>query len=79
MYGFIKTTVKIIFTVLQCILRLSRPLIIQLNTQLDCSRKMLKFTLKFILKCSYMFRFNKPSSGSLLMCFAKVITIKIIS
>jgi len=35
-------------------------------------------TLKFTLKCSYMFRFNKPSSGSLLLCFAKVIIIKIL-
>ena len=25
-----------------------------------------------------MFRFNKPSSGSLLLCFAKVIIIKIV-
>ena len=25
-----------------------------------------------------MFRFNKPSSGSLLLCFAKVIVIKIV-
>jgi len=36
-------------------------------------------TLKFTLKCSYMFRFNKPSSGSLLLCFAKVIIIKILA
>ena len=53
-------------------------LFIQLNTQLDCSR-MLKRTLKFTLKCSYMFRFNKPSSGSLLLCFDKVIIIKTVS
>jgi len=39
--------------------------------------EMLKYTLKFTLKCSYMFRFNKPSSGGLLLCFAKVIIIKI--
>jgi len=57
----------------------SRLLFIQLNAQLDCSRKMLKLTLKFTLKFSYMFRFNKPSSGSLLLCFAKVIFIKIVS
>jgi len=60
------------------ILLLSRLLFIQLNAQVDCSREMLKLTLKFTLKCSYMFRFNKPSSGSLLLCFAKVIIIKII-
>ena len=40
---------------------------------------MLKLALKSILKCYYMFRFNKPSSGSLLLCFAKVIIIKIFS
>jgi len=54
-------------------------LFIQLNALLECSRKMLKLTLKSTLKCSYMFRFNKPSSGSSLLCFAKVIVIKIVS
>jgi len=49
----------------------------QLNVQLDYSRKLLKLTLKFALKCSYVFRFNKPSSGSLLLVFAKAIIIKI--
>ena len=48
---------------------LSRLLFIQLNTQLDCSRKILKLTSNFTLKWSYMFWFNKPSSGSLLLCF----------
>ena len=38
-------------------------LFIQLNAQLDCSRKMLKLTLKFTLKCSYMFRFNNHFQG----------------
>jgi len=37
---------------------MSRLLFIQLNAQLDYSRKMLNLTLKFTLKCSYMFRFN---------------------
>jgi len=32
--------------------------------------------LKLTLKCSYMFQFNKPPSGSLLSCFGKVIIIK---
>jgi len=41
--------------------------------------EMLKLTLKFTSKCSYMFRFNKPPSGSLLSCFAKVIIIKRVS
>jgi hypothetical protein len=40
---------------------------------------MLKLTLKCTLKCSYMFRSNKPSSGSLLLCFVKVIIIKIVN
>jgi len=39
---------------------------------------MLKLAWKFTLKCSYMFRCNKPSSWSLLSCFAKVIIIKIV-
>jgi hypothetical protein len=58
---------------------LLRLLFIRLNAQLDCSRKLLKLTLKFALKCSFMFRFNKPTSGSLLLCFAKVIIVKIVS
>jgi len=53
-------------------------LFVQLNAQVDCSRKILKLTLRFILKCSYMFRFNKPSSGSLLLCLAEVTIIKIV-
>jgi len=67
----------LIFTVVPCILILSSLLFIQLNAQLECSRKMLKLTLKFTLKRSYMFRLQKPLSGSLLLCFAKVIIIKI--
>jgi len=39
--------------------------------------EVLKLTLKFTIKCSYMFRFNIPSSGSLLLYFAKVKIIKI--
>jgi len=49
------------------------------TAKLECSRKMLKLTLKFTLKCSYMFPFNKPTSGSLLMCLAKGIIIKMVS
>jgi len=37
---------------------------------------MLKLTLKFASKCSYMFRLNKKSSGSLLLCFPEVIIPK---
>jgi len=35
------------------------------NAQLDYSKRMLKFTLIFALKCSYVFRFKQLSSGSL--------------
>jgi len=71
--------VHMFFTVLPHILILSRLLFIQLNAKLNCSRRLLKLTLKFTLKCPYMFRFNKPSSGSLLLCFAEVLIIKIVS
>jgi len=54
----------IIFTVPQCILIFSRLLFIQLNAQLDCSRKMLTFTLKYTLKCSYMFRLHNRHQGA---------------
>jgi hypothetical protein len=39
-----------VFTVVPCILVLSSLLFIQLNAQLDCSKRMLKLTLKFTLK-----------------------------
>jgi len=39
-------------------------LFIRLNAQLDCWRKMLKLTLKFTLKCSYMFWFNNHHQGA---------------
>jgi hypothetical protein len=42
----------IIFTVVPCILVLSSLLFIQLNAQLDCSKRMLKFTLKALLHVS---------------------------
>ena len=48
------------FTVSPCILILSRPVFIQLNAQLHCSRKLLKRTLK----CSYMFWFNSHHQGA---------------
>jgi len=41
--------------------------------------EMLKLTLQLTPKCSYMFQFNKPLSGSLILCFVKDIIIKIIS
>jgi len=51
-------------------------LFIQLNAQLDYSR--LKLTLKFYIKMLLHVLGNKPSSGSLLLCFAKVLVIKIV-
>jgi len=50
---------------------------IQLNAQLCYSR--LKLTLKFYNKMLLHFSVNKPSSGSLLLCFVKVMIIKIVS
>jgi len=47
--------------------------IIQLNAQLDHSR--LKLTLKIYIKMLLHVSVNKPSSGSLLPCFAKVMII----
>ena len=43
---------------------ISSLLFIQLNAQLECSRKMLKLTLKFALKCSYMFRLHNHHQGA---------------
>ena len=39
-------------------------LVIQLNTQIEFSRKMLKLTLKFTLKFSYMFRLHNHHQGA---------------
>jgi len=50
---------QIIFTVLPCILILSSPLFIQLIAQVECSRKMLKLTLK----CLYLFRLHNHHQG----------------
>jgi len=47
-----------------CISVVSLLLFIQLNTQLDCSRKFLNLTLKFTLKGLYMFRFNYHLQGT---------------
>jgi hypothetical protein len=38
------------FTVVPCSFILSSPLFIQVNAQLNCSKRMLKLTLKFTLK-----------------------------
>jgi len=51
--------------VASCILMLSSLLFIQLNAQLDCSKELLKLTLKFILKVLLHISVIQPSSGSL--------------
>jgi len=44
----------------------------------ECTTR-LKFTLKFYIKMLLHVSVNKPSSGSLLLCFAKVMFIKIVN
>jgi len=44
----------------------------------ECTTR-LKFTSKFYIKILLHVSVNKPSSGSLLLCFAKVMFIKIVS
>jgi len=44
----------------------------------ECTTR-LKFTLQFYIKMLLHVSVNKPSSGSLLLCFAKVLIIKIVS
>jgi hypothetical protein len=53
-----------LFHSLRCILILSNLLFIQPNAQLECSKKMLKLTLKIALKYSYMFRLNNHHDGA---------------
>ena len=59
-------------TVVPCILMLSRLLFIYFfnptATQLDCSKRMLKFTLK----CSYMFQFNNHHQGATIRTLLKL-------
>jgi len=51
-------------------------LFIRLNAQLDYTR--LKLHIKIYIKMPLHVSVNKPSSGSLLQCFAKVMIIKIV-
>jgi hypothetical protein len=44
----------------------------------ECTTR-LKFTLKFYIKTLLRVSVNKPSSGGLLLCFAKVMFMKIVS
>jgi len=56
---------------------MSSFLFIQLNAQLGYSR--LKTYIKIYIKMLLHVLVNKPSLGSLLPCFAKVVIIKIVS
>jgi len=58
----------ILFTVVPCILMISSVLFYPTDAQLDCSKRMLKFTLK----CSYMFRFNKHHQGAIIRTLLKL-------
>ena len=42
------------------------------DAQLDCSKRMSKFRLKFTSKCSYMFRFNNHHQGATTRAFLKL-------
>jgi len=50
----------------------SSLLLIQLNAQPECSRKMLKLALKFKLKCSYMFRLHNHHQGAYCCALVKL-------
>jgi len=42
------------------------------DAQLDCSKRLLKVTLIFTLKCSYMFRFNNHHQGATIRTLPKL-------
>ena len=42
------------------------------DEQLDCSKRILKFTLKFTLKCSYMFQFNNHHQRATIRALLKL-------
>ena len=42
------------------------------DAQLDFSTRMLNFTLKFTLKCSYVFQFNSHHQGAIIRTFLKL-------
>jgi len=58
-----KLEINFFFTVLPSILILLHLLFAQTNVQPDCSRKLLKLTLQYKLKFSYMFGFNNQHQG----------------
>jgi len=60
------------FTFAPCILVISSFFIYPTDEQLDFSKGMSKFTLKFALKCSYMFRFNNRHQGATIRALLKL-------
>ena len=54
---------------------LSRLLFYPAYAQLDCSERMSQFTLKFTLKCSYMFRFNNHHQGANIRALLKLLSL----
>jgi len=68
-------TYSVIFTVVPCILILSKFFICQLMHKRIALKRILKFTLKQLLHVSE----QSPSSGSALSELAKVIVVKIVN
>jgi len=71
---FSKISNEIIFTVVPCILMLSK-FYLPIDTQKSCLKKILKFTLKELLHVSV----QSPSSGRVLFELVKIIVFKILS
>ena len=71
----IKTPPTLIFTVVLCILILSKCFIYQLMHKRIALKRILKFTLKQLLHISV----QSPSSGNVLFELAKVTVVKIIN
>ena len=42
------------------------------DAQVDCPERITKFTLKFTLKCSYVFRFNNHHQGATIRTLLKL-------
>jgi hypothetical protein len=78
LFPFIQPNVNVLafsfFTVVPCILILSKRFIYQLMRKRIALKKVLKFTLKQLLHVSV----QSPSSGSALFEFAKIKVVKII-
>jgi len=64
------------FIVAPCFLILSSLYIYATDVQLDCSKRMSQFTLKFTSKCSYIFRFYNHHQGANVCALTKVMLLK---